>query len=101
MTIPLEIMELWQQHSSALFPKGYGSKEVNRIDLPLLDAEIAGCIHVYIHNGAKLDAHRVKTLRERLIDLNTIVLLLDSETLIYFDRLRELANLVLQEVNDN
>lgn len=98
MTIPSEILKLWQQHSSAAFPKGYGSKKINRIDLPLLDAEIAGCIHMYMHNDAKLDAQRVKTLRERLIDLNTIVLLLDSEELIYFDRLRKLANLVLQEV---
>lgn len=98
MTIPSEILELWQQHSSAAFPKGYGSKTINGINLPLLDAEIAGCIHMYVYNGAKLDAQRVKTLRERLIDLNTIVLLLDREELIYFDRLRILANLVLQEV---
>ena len=98
MTIPSEILELWQQHSSASFPKGYKSKEINRIYLPLLDAEIAGCIHMYMHNDAKLDAQRVKILRERLIDLNTIVLLLDSEELIYFDRLRKLANLVLQDV---
>jgi hypothetical protein len=97
MTIRSEILELWQQHSSAAFPKAYGSK-INRIDLPLLDAEIAGCIHMYMNNGGKLDAQRIKILRERLIDLNTIVLLLDSEELIYFDRLRKLANLVLHEV---
>ena len=98
MTIPSEILELWQQHSSAAFPKGYGGKEINGIDLPLLDAEIAGCIHIYVHNSGELDSRRVKTLRKCLIDLNTIVLLLNSAELIYFDRLRKLANLVLQEV---
>ena len=98
MTTPPEIVELWQQHSSATFPKGYVGKEINRIDLPLLDAEIAGCIRIYMHNGAKLDGQRIRTLRERLIDLNTIVLLLANEELIYFDRLRKLANLVLQEL---
>ena len=97
MTIPAEIVELWQQHSSSAFPKGYGDKEINGIDLPLLEAEIAGCIRMYMHNSAQLDARRTKTLRERLIDLNTVVLLLENEELVYFDRLRKLANLVLQE----
>ena len=98
MTIPSEILKLWQQHSSAAFPKGYDGKKINGIDLPLLDAEIAGCIHMYMNNDEKLDSQRVRILRERLIDLNTIVLLLDREELIYFNRLRELANLILQEV---
>jgi len=50
-----------------------------------------------MHNRVQLDAQRLRSLRERLIDLNTIVLLLDSEESVYFDRLRKLANLVLQE----
>jgi hypothetical protein len=97
MTIPVEIVELWQQHSSAAFPKGYGDKEINGIDLPLLEAEITGCIRMYMHNSAQLDAQRIRFLRERLIDLNNVVLLLDHEEFVYFDRLRKLANLVLQE----
>jgi hypothetical protein len=97
MTIPVEIAELWQQHSSAAFPKGYGDKEINGIDLPLLEAEITGCIRMYMHNSAQLDAQRIRFLRERLIDLNNVVLLLDHEEFVYFDRLRKLANLVLQE----
>ena len=97
MTIPDEIVELWQQHSSSAFPKGYGGNEINGIDLPLLEAEITSCIRMYMHNSAQLDAQRIKTLRERLIDLNTVVLLMDNQELVYFDRLRKLANLVLQE----
>jgi len=96
MTIPSEILELWEQHSAAAFPKGY--KEIDGIDLTLLDAEIAGCVHMYIHNNAKLDYQRIRILRDRLIDLNTIILFLDKDELNYFNRLRELANLILQEV---
>lgn len=99
MTVSAEIQELWQQHSSAFFPKGYRDKRINGIDLPLLDAEIAGCIHMYMHTAEGLDARRVLSLRERLIDLNNVVLLLNNEELIYFNRLRELANLILQEVD--
>jgi|OpeIllAssembly_1097287.scaffolds.fasta_scaffold832635_2 hypothetical protein len=98
MTIPSEILKLWQQHSSAAFPKGYSDKKINGIDLSLLDAEIAGSIHMYMHNSEELDSWRVQILRERLIDLNNIVLLLDNEELIYFNRLSELANLIIQEL---
>jgi helix-turn-helix protein len=101
MTIPSELMELWQQYSSAAFPKGYGSKEINRVDLSLLDAEISGCVRLYILNDGKIDRQQVKMLRDRLIDLNTIILLMDREELTYFDRLRKMANLVLQEVDKN
>jgi hypothetical protein len=98
MTIPSELMELWQQHHASAFPKGYGDKEINRVNLSLLDAEVAGCIRLYINNGGKIDPQQVKMLRDRLIDLNTIILLMDRDELIYFDRLRKMANLVLQEV---
>jgi len=99
MTIPSEILELWPEHSASSFPQGYVGKVINGIDLPLLDAEIAGCIHTYVHNSGELDHRHIEILRKSLTDLNTIVLLLNSEELMYFNRLRNLAILVLQEVN--
>ena len=98
MTIPSEIIKLWQQHYSAAFPMGYSDRKINGIDLSLLDSEIAGCIHMYMHNHEELDSQRVQILREHLIDLNNIILLLDHEELIYFSRLSELANLIIQEL---
>jgi len=95
--ISAEIIELWRQHSSATFPKGYSGKKLNGIDLSLLDAEIASCIHIYMNQGS-LEYRHLESLSNRLIDLNTIVLLLNSEELIYFNRLRTLADLILQEV---
>ena len=56
---------------------------------------------MFIHNGGRLDYQRVLTLRDRLIDLNTIILFLDKDELNYFNRLRELANLILQEAENN
>ena len=98
MIIPSELMELWQQHSSAVFPKGYGDKEINHINLSLLDAEVGGCIRLYIHRDGKIDPLQVKVLQNRLIDLNGIILLMDRDELIYFDRLRKMADLVLLEL---
>ena len=91
-----EILELWQQHASSAFPEGYSINEINGTDLPFLDAEITGCIRRYVHHDAELDSSHVKILRERLIDLNTVILLLAGEKLVYFERLRKLANLVLE-----
>ena len=98
MTIPPEIMELWQGHSSSAFPSGFGDRVVEGIDLPLLDAEITGYIRMFIHADGNLDRKQVTILRERLIDLNSIVLLLNHEELKYFNRLINLANLILQVV---
>jgi hypothetical protein len=99
MTTSSEILELWKVHSSSSFPQGYVGKEINGIDLPLLDAEIAGCIQAYVHNRGELDHRHIEILRKSLTELNTIVLLLNREELMYFNRLRNLAILVLQEVN--
>jgi hypothetical protein len=99
MTISVEILKLWKQHSAAAFPKE--DKEIDGINVSLLDTEIAGCVHMFIHNGGRLDYQRVLTLRDRLIDLNTIILFLDKDELDYFNRLRELANLILQEAENN
>ena len=97
MTISSEILELWKQHSSAALPNDYNGKKLNKIDLSLLDAEIAGCIHMYVNQGT-LEFRHLETLSNRLIDLNSIVLLLNNEEMVYFNRLRTLADLVLQEV---
>ena len=98
MKIPSEILDVWQQHSSASFPKGYGNKKINGIDLPFLEAEIGGSIRMYISSGGQLDSRRIRSLQEHLIELNTIILLMEREELAYFDRLRRLATLVLQEL---
>ena len=96
MTISSEILALWEQHSIAAFPKG--DKEIDGINLSLLDTGIAGCVHMFIHNGGRLDYQRVLTLRNHLIDLNTIILFLERDELNYFNRLKELANLILNEL---
>ena len=101
MTISSEILELWKTYSSTAYPQGYSGKKINQINLALLDAEIAGCIQMYVHQSGELDHPHVKSLRKCLVDLNTILLLLNSEELTYFDRLKKLANLVLQEVENN
>ena len=98
MNTSSEILDLWQQHTSSPFPRGYGERKINGIDLPFLDAEMGGSIRMYISSGGQLDTRRVKGLRDRLIELNTILLLMDPEESLYFDRLRRLATLVLQEV---
>lgn len=99
MTISSNILALWQQHSSAPFPKG--DKEVEGVSLSILDAEIVGCIRMYVNNDGRLDYQRVLDLRNRLIDLNTIILFLDKDELNYFSQLKRLADLILEGVENN
>ncbi len=98
MKIPSEILDEWNQHFSAPFPRGYGDKKINGIDLPFLDAEMGGSIRMYISRGGQLDSRRIRSLQEHLIELNTIILLMEHDELAYYDRLRRLATLVLQDV---
>lgn len=100
MTVPSDILKLWQDYSSAGLPKGYSDRKINETNLALLDAETAGCIQMYVSQGGELDREHIKILRKCLVDLNTIVLLLNLEELTYFDRLRKLASLVLQELEN-
>jgi len=37
----LVLVELWLEHSEALFPKGYGGKDVNGICVTYLDSNAA------------------------------------------------------------
>jgi len=97
MTTSSAILELWKEHSRAMLPTGYDNKKLNGIDLSLLEAEISGCIQMYV-NQETLEYRYLESLSNRLIDLNMIMLLLNDEELIYFNRLRTLADLVLQEV---
>ena len=53
---------------------------------------------MYVHNSGELDSRHVEILSKCLVDLNTVLLLLNREELIYFNRLVQLADLVFQEV---
>ena len=96
----LVLIELWKEHSEAVFPKGYGGKDVNGICVTYLDSNAAGCIHSYMKsntNDISLEHHQI--LQKSKDDLASILKYLDDEPLQYFSRLHDICSLIITEAS--
>ena len=91
------IEELWQEHLAAAFPEGLRAKDVNGIDLVLLDANIAGCVSTFVERG-KLNNYQSAMLGLSYRDASFVIPILNEEGVAYFWRLERLAELVLKVV---
>jgi hypothetical protein len=100
MTLIAQIQTLWQEQSASMFPKGYGGKEIDGIDLVLLDADTSGCIETMMSNGGHLDIWRTAILGLCYRDLAVVNVALMGEAREHFARLETLAGLALQSVRD-
>jgi hypothetical protein len=60
-----------------------------------LDTVISGCVVFYLDSAEGLDAQRVAIVKDCLGDLDELTETLDSESKIYFFRLRELGAMLL------
>ncbi len=88
---------LWAEHKSSAFPKGVAGKDVNGIDFVMLDANIAGCVTVYLQQGT-LDAWRAAILGLCYRNCECVVPILYEEAAEYYWRLGRLAELILKEL---
>ncbi|WP_327299468.1 MULTISPECIES: hypothetical protein [unclassified Streptomyces] len=87
---------LWQEHLAARFPAALRGAELAGTDMVLLDADIAGCVSVWLNNGGALDTKRLGTLRDCIEDLDQVLpLLTEPGGLRYYQRLHQLALYVL------
>ena len=91
------IEELWKEHESAPFPKGYRGKDVNGIDFVMLDADVAGCVDTFLSRG-NLNLFQTAVLGLRYRDLSYVIPILNDEGAEYYWRLERLAELVLKAV---
>ena len=92
------LLQLWREHEATRFPRGRGGDEVARVDLALLDADIAGCVDSYLRRQ-ELDAQRARILATCLNDANRILGHLRPDEVGYFARLREMAALTLERIS--
>lgn len=60
-----------------------------------IDTVISGCVVFYLDTAEGLDAQRVAIVKDCLGDLDELTEILDSESKIYFFRLRELGAMLL------
>jgi hypothetical protein len=92
------LTELWMEHSSEVFPKGYGGKDVEGICVTLLDSDVSGCIHSYMKTEkGRLSFEHFYTLQKSKDELVHILKYLDGEAFEYFSRLHDMCSLILKE----
>jgi hypothetical protein len=91
-----EARRLWAEHRTAPFPSRLRGKEVEGVDMAMLDADIAGCVDNWLRSGGQLDDGRRGILRSCLDDLGRVLPVLDEpEERAYYQRLDVLARLPL------
>ena len=45
------ISDLWEEHKSAQFPKGFAGKDISGIDFVMVDSDVAGCVTTFLGRG--------------------------------------------------
>ena len=93
-----KIRELWEKHESSPVPPGFRSVIVNGITLTQIHCDIAANIMTFINTGGHLGAHRVNALAKTRSVLEASIEQLPPEPKSYFQNLRKISDLVLQEV---
>src|SRR4051794_35336672 len=91
------IADLWQENLHTPFPKHFRGRDLNGIDLVMLDANIAGCVQTFVERG-KLNMFQTAMLGLSYRDATFVLPTLNEEGAAYFWRLERLAELVLREV---
>ncbi|WP_155375661.1 hypothetical protein [Catellatospora vulcania] len=68
-----EVARLYAEQCEAPFPDGVRGADCAGVDLVMLDADTAGCVHTWLSNGGALDAWRRDVLSRRLEHLEQVV----------------------------
>jgi hypothetical protein len=90
------VAQLWEEHRRATFPARLRGEEIAGVDMVMVDADVAGCVDTWLSGSGPLDAGRLSVLRDLVRDLDGVVALLEDEhERQYYERLRDLARLVL------
>ncbi len=92
------IERLWREHLEAS-RRWDREREVQGIDLELLDANTSQCVLTYMDSGS-LGSWKAATLRQCLEQLGTVIPHLDGVDRIYCERLRNMARAVMAAVDD-
>lgn len=91
------IEQLWREHKLAAFPQDYRGKDVNGVDLVMLDADVAGCVDTFLSRG-NLNLFQTPILGLCYRNLTYSIPMLSEEGKAYYCRLDRLAELVLRAV---
>lgn len=83
------------------FPDGYRGKEINSIDLVMIDADTMGCISSFVNYDGKIDPWRLAILGLCYKELFEVTNHLDGYAKEYYGELEKLAEAVLKSFIKN
>lgn len=87
---------VWEDHMRTPFPDRLRGEEIAGVDMVMLDADIVGCVDSWRGNHGSLDDDRRRSLIKCTEDLDLVLpLLTDPAERRFYDRLRELARMIL------
>jgi len=90
-----EVRQLYARCRELPFPNGLRGADIDGVDLVLVSADVAGCVHVWLKNSGQLDARRWKILHRCLNNLDRILpQLTRPDAIAYFTTYRATARLV-------
>ena len=85
---------LYEEHSRARFPERFRDEDPSGVEVTLLDAELSGLVHTWLHGGRVGPAERA-VVSACLQDLDRLLpRLTDPDERRHVGRLRELAGLL-------
>lgn len=87
-----DLTRLWEIHQAADWPDAVGPREG---ELMTLDTVVSGCV-TYFFEERHVDPQRMVILEDCLSDLEAVLPELSEEILDYFERVKQLAALLLE-----
>ncbi|MEU5721015.1 hypothetical protein [Micromonospora sp. NPDC047738] len=88
------VARLWEAHLRAPFPPRLRGLDIAGVEMILLDADIAGCVSVWLDSNGQLDDWRRTAVASCLRQLDLVQPLLAGQEAAYYRRLRDLAELI-------
>ena len=93
------LRKLWKEHLSSPFPDESKGKDINGIELVLLEADIAGCLSGFLGSQGKMEQPKIEILKKCSHDLNSIIDLINTREKSYFIELGKITLATLRLLN--
>ena len=93
-----DVKTLWREHQEAGFPSRCRGREIDGVELAMLDADIVGCVERFL--SGELDVQYAAILGRCYRDVSLVVReLRDAEEQDYFGQLERLAAATLEALS--
>ncbi|MET7393853.1 hypothetical protein ABZS66_10205 [Dactylosporangium sp. NPDC005572] len=91
---------LYEEHRQAAFPRRLVVADANGVEMVSLCSNVSGCVSTWLGNGGRIDDWRWDVLADCEQKLNRAIPALDGYEASYYQRLLDMAVLILENPED-